>query len=160
MINAVNYQDGIDGQAGILSSISFLGFITLGVISGNSFSLIISLAFLGAILGFLFYNFPPAKIFMGDSGAYLIGFALTLLAIIFSTNILAGLLIVGLPLFDGIYSNARRMMKGRSIFLGDREHFYDRMINKGFSVKKTLFISAFAQVFFVIIGILLYITNR
>jgi UDP-GlcNAc:undecaprenyl-phosphate GlcNAc-1-phosphate transferase len=159
-INAVNYQDGIDGQAGILSLVSFVGFLVLSIISGNYFSLIISLAFLGAILGFLSYNFPPAKIFMGDSGAYFLGFGLATLSIFFSTNILSGLFIIGLPLFDGIYSNARRALRGKSIFLGDREHFYDRMINRGFSVRRTLFISASMQMFFVIIGIVLYIISR
>lgn len=158
-INAVNYQDGIDGQAGVLSLISLFGICVMSLLSANNFSLIISLSFLGAVLGFLLYNFPPAKIFMGDSGAYLLGFALALLLIIFSKNILSGLFVIGLPLFDGIYSNTRRALKGKAIFLGDREHIYDRMLNRGFSIKKTIFISCVAQVFFVIIGILLYIIN-
>lgn len=158
-INAVNYQDGIDGQAGVLSLLSFAGFAVLSIISGNYLSLIFSLLFIGTILGFLYYNLPPAKIFMGDSGAYLLGFALSALAIIFSKNILSGIFIFGLPLFDGIYSNVRRALKGKSIFLGDREHFYDRMINRGFSVRKTLFISSVLQVLFVVIGIFMYIIN-
>jgi len=158
-INAINYQDGIDGQAGFLSLISFLGFYILSIISGNGFALIISLSFIGAVFGFLLYNFPPARIFMGDSGAYLLGFALAVLSILFSKNILGPLFIVGLPLFDGIYSNIRRIFKGKSIFLGDREHFYDKMIDRGFSVKKTLFISSMMQLFFVIAGIFVYIIS-
>jgi len=159
LINAINYQDGMDGQAGFLSAISFLGFCILSFISGNPFSLAFSLVFLGAVLGFLIYNFPPAKIFMGDSGAYLIGFSLALLAMVFSTNVLSHLLIIGLPLFDGVYSNIRRLLKGKSIFLGDREHFYDKMLNKGFSVEKTLALSCTLQIFFVISGIFVYIIN-
>lgn len=157
LINAVNYQDGMDGQAGILVLISLIGFYFLSVISYNNFSAMISLVFTGAVLGFLIYNFPPAKIFMGDSGAYLLGFALVMLAIIFSENILSALFIVGVPLFDGVYSNLRRLLAGKSIFLGDRDHFYDRMLKGGFSAKKTLFISGVLQVIFVIIGISIYI---
>ncbi len=157
LINAVNYQDGMDGQAGFLVLISLLGFYFLSFISGNNFSSVVSLLFSGAVAGFLAYNFPPAKIFMGDSGAYLLGFILAVLAIIFSKDIAAHLFIIGLPLFDGVYSNIRRVFKGKSIFLGDREHFYDKMLNKGFSVKKTLFISCALQIIFVAIGVFLYI---
>jgi len=157
LINAVNYQDGMDGQAGVLFLISIIGFCVLGIISGNNFIFSVCLIFSGAVVGFLLYNFPPAKIFMGDSGAYLLGLALALLAIFFSKDIISHLFIIGLPLFDGVYSNLRRLLSGKSIFWGDREHFYDKMINKGFSVKKTLFISALLQLFFVAVGILAYI---
>lgn len=157
LINAMNYQDGMDGQAGSLFLISMAGFYALGIISGNSIVMMICLIFLGSVLGFLVYNFPPAKIFMGDSGAYLLGFVLAMSAIFFSKNIISGLFIIGLPLFDGVCINIKRLFKGKSIFLGDREHFYDKMIDRGFSVKKTLFISAALQIFFVATGILIYI---
>ncbi|GAI01961.1 unnamed protein product, partial [marine sediment metagenome] len=84
LINGVNYQDGMDGLVGGLTAISLIGFIVLSLISGNNLALILSLILLGAVLGFLIFNFPPAKIFMGDSGAYFLGFILTVLAIIFS----------------------------------------------------------------------------
>ena len=157
LINAVNYQDGIDAQAGILVFISLLGFSVLSLISADDFSLKISFIFAGAVLGFLIYNFPPAKIFMGDSGAYMLGFALAVLALIFSQNILSHLFIIGLPLVDGIYTNARRLLKSKSIFLGDRGHFYDKMIERGFSLRKTILISALFQAFFVITGIILFV---
>lgn len=158
-INAINYQDGMDGQAGFLSIISLFGFFVLSIMAGNSLAFIISISFIGAVFGFLFYNFPPAKIFMGDSGAYLLGGVLALLSFIFFNNIVSHLFVVGLPLFDGVYSNMRRLIRGKSIFLGDREHFYDRMIKRGFSVKKTLLISGLAQMGFVITGIFVYIIN-
>jgi UDP-GlcNAc:undecaprenyl-phosphate GlcNAc-1-phosphate transferase len=157
LINAVNYQDGMDGQAGILFLISVAGFYFLSAKSGDSFALLICLISFGAVLGFMAYNFPPAKIFMGDSGAYLLGIMLAALAMFFSENIVSHLLIIGLPLFDGVHINIKRLSKGKSIFLGDRQHFYDKMINKGFSVKKTLFISAGLQFIFVIAGILAYL---
>lgn len=157
LINAVNYQDGIDGQAGILFLISMVGFYILSLISGNSFALQICTIFLGAVAGFIVYNFPPAKIFMGDSGAYLLGFVLAMMAIFFSRNVAGHIFILGLPLFDGVYINLKRLLMGRSIFLGDRQHFYDKMIDRGFSVRKTVIVSAALQVVFVAAGILIYI---
>lgn len=157
MMNAINYQDGMDGQAGSLSFISFIGFFVLSILSSSGLGLVLSLTFIGVVLGFLVFNLPKAKVFMGDSGAYLLGFYLSVLAIIFFANhTLSVLLILGLPLFDGAFTNLRRVLKGKSIFLGDREHIYDKMLDKGFSVKKTLLISCAIQGLCIAIGILLY----
>ncbi|MBT9141292.1 MAG: putative undecaprenyl-phosphate N-acetylglucosaminyl 1-phosphate transferase [Dehalococcoidia bacterium] len=159
LINAVNYQDGIDGLAGGLVAISLTGFIISSVIFGNNLTLVISLILMGAVLGFLVFNFPPAKIFMGDSGAYFLGFILAVLAMIFSkpyniSSILGPIFIIGLPLFDGVFINVRRLFQKKSIFLGDRKHFYDRLLfQKGFSLKKTLLISYLIQVIFIGIGL-------
>ncbi len=161
VINSVNYQDGIDGLAGGLVFISLAGFFVLSVFLNNFFAIYISLIFLGVVLAFLVFNFPPAKIFMGDSGAYVLGFILAILAMVFSKpfNIYSALgpaFIIGLPIFDGIYTNIRRLLLGKSIFFGDRSHFYDKLIQKGFSVKKTLAICYSLQIVFVILGILIY----
>ncbi len=162
VINAVNYQDGMDGLAGGLVAISLAGFITLSIITGSYFAMVISIISLGAVLSFLIFNFPPAKVFMGDSGAYLLGFILAVLAIIFSKpyttySVLAPIFIIGLPIFDGVFTNVRRLVNGKSIFLGDRSHFYDRLMQRGFSVKKTLFICYFLQIALVLVGVLLYV---
>jgi len=161
LINAVNYQDGMDGLAGGVVAISLIGFIVLGAISGNSLTLIISLILLGAVLGFLIFNFPPAKIFMGDSGAYFLGFILAVMAMIFSKpfnfpSIFSPIFIIGLPLFDGVFTNIRRLCQKKSIFLGDRKHFYDRLYLKNFSVRKTILICYFIQVIFIVIGLLIF----
>jgi len=156
LINAINYQDGVDGLAGGLVSISLVGFIVLSFPS-YGFALVLLLA----VLGFLVFNFPPAKIFMGDSGAYYLGFMLAVFVMIFSksydfNNILALIFLLGLPLFDGVFTNIRRIVKRKSIFLGDREHFYDRMLKKGYSTRKTIFVSYSLQAVFVLIGLLIY----
>ncbi|KPJ56402.1 hypothetical protein AMJ49_04980 [Parcubacteria bacterium DG_74_2] len=161
-INAVNYQDGMDGLAGGLTAISLVGFIFLALISGNNFVLIFSLILLGAVLGFLVFNFPPAKIFMGDSGAYFLGFVLAVLAMLFSKpydplSILGPVFIVGLPIFDGIFTNIRRLFQKKSIFLGDRKHFYDKILQTGFSTKKTLLICYSIQAIFIIMGLIFYL---
>lgn len=153
LINAVNYQDGVDGLAGGLVSISLIGFVLLG----NNLALILLLV----VLGFLVFNFPPAKIFMGDSGSYYLGFMLAVLVMIFSKpynfyNIIALIFLLGIPLFDGVFTNIRRIVNRKSIFLGDRDHFYDRMLKKGFSVRKTILLSYFLQIIFVLIGLSIY----
>ena len=161
VINSVNYQDGMDGLAGGLVFISLLGFIFLSLIYGNNFTLVISVISLGAVASFLVFNFPPTKIFMGDSGAYLLGFILAVLAISFSKtyniySVLGPMLIIGMPIIDGVFTNIRRLAAGKSIFLGDRSHFYDNLLQKGFSTKKTLAICYFLQILLVLIGIVLY----
>ncbi|MEK7061870.1 MAG: MraY family glycosyltransferase [Patescibacteria group bacterium] len=160
-INSINYQDGMDGLAGGQVFISLLGFAFLSFILGNSFALLVSLIFLGSVLAFLIFNFPPAKVFMGDSGAYSLGFILAVLAMLFSKpfniySVLGPVLIIGLPIFDGVYANIRRLVAGKSIFLGDRSHFYDKLLQKGFSTKKTLAVCYFLQILLVLIGIVLY----
>src|SRR3989344_1928336 len=161
-INAVNYQDGMDGLGGGLVLISLLGFMILGVIVGNTFALSLSLISLGAAASFLIFNLPPAKIFMGDSGAYLLGFILAVIAILFSEpyniySVFGPIFVIGLPLFDGVYTNIRRLVKGKSIFHGDRSHFYDKLLQKGFSTKKTLAICCGLQVVFIVIGMIITI---
>jgi len=156
MINAVNYQDGMDGLAGSLVFISLIGFLFLG----NVLIISICLIILASITAFLVYNLPAAKVFMGDSGAYSLGFFLAAIAITFvkpyNLLIILGIIfIMGLPLFDGVYTNIRRLMAGKSIFLGDRYHFYDRLLQKGYSVQKTLFICCAIQSFSVVIGIII-----
>ena len=161
-INAVNYQDGMDGLAGGLAGISLGGFIILGITFNALLPLYISVLFLGTVLAFLCFNFPPAKVFMGDSGAYSLGFILAVLAMLFSKpyniySILGPLFIIGLPIFDGVFTNIRRLAAGRSIFLGDRYHFYDKLLQKGFSTKKTLTICYFIQTLLVFIGVSIYV---
>ena len=161
VVNSVNYQDGMDGLAGGLVLISLAGFLYLGLLYDVAFVVAISLAALGAVASFLVFNFPPAKIFMGDSGAYSLGFLLTAIAMLFSRpfnvySILGPLLIIGLPVVDGVFTNLRRIASGKSILLGDRSHFYDRLMQGGFSIKKTLFICYLLQAVLVVLGVVLY----
>lgn len=163
LINSINYEDGIDGLASGLVLISLIGFLVLSLYFGSSSALTVSLISLAAVFGFGVFNFPPAKIFMGDSGAYFLGFILSVLTMIFSkpyniSTFLGTIFILGLPVFEGIYTNLRRMIKRKSIFLGDRDHFYDKLIlEKKFSTKKTLLICYSIQVIFIIIGLAVYI---
>ncbi len=161
LINVVNYQDGMDGMAGGTTIISLIGFFFLSITLNSGLGLALSLVSITAVLGFFVFNFPPARIFMGDSGAYFLGFILSVLVMILLKpydllGALAMAFILGLPLFDGVYTNIRRLLNRKPIFLGDREHFYDKMLKKGFSARKTIFLSYLLQTMSVLIGLLIY----
>lgn len=160
-MNAVNMQDGIDGLAGGLVVISALGFGLLAYFSGSTWGLLLSLTLLGSVMGFLIYNFPPASVVMGDSGSHFLGFILAALAILFTSKpynlpLVSGpILIIGLPVFDAAYAVIRRSIRRKALFEGDRGHFYDRLMHKGFCLRKTLGICYLIQILFVTGGIIL-----
>ena len=158
-MNALNLQDGLDGLAAGMVAVSTAGFTVLSVLSGNNFGLILSLAGMGGALGFLVYNFNPASIFMGDNGSHFLGFFVAVLAIIFISRpydlrwFIGPVLIIGFPVFDCAWAIFRRIIKRKNIFKGDRGHLYDRMIQKGISVRGTVLLCYLIQVVFVAGGV-------
>ena len=143
-VNAFNLIDGIDW---LCSGISFLSIITLGFLSlifrTDSFSLYFILA--GAIAGFMVFNKPPAKIFLGDSGSQTLGFAVAVFPLIYEESLsfeynkmLIMLLIASIPLTDVIAATWRRIRDHRSIFSADRSHIHHKMLNVGFSRGATI----------------------
>ena len=162
-MNAINMQDGIDGLAGGLVAISAIGFTTLSIHTGNTLELVLSLSTLGAVLGFLIYNFHPASIFMGDNGSHLLGFMLALLAISSTAKpydlrwFIGPILIIGLPVFDAAWAVIRRLARRKPLFEGDRGHFYDRMMRRGLTVRQTVFVCYLLQAVFVSSGVAIVI---
>lgn len=158
-MNALNMNDGLDGLAAGMVAISTAGFAVLSILSGNNFGLILSLAGMGGALGFLIYNFHPASIFMGDNGSHFLGFLVAFLAIIFISRpydlkwFIGPILIIGLPVADCALSIIRRIIQRKNICQGDREHLYDRMIQKGISVRGTVLICYLIQLVFVAGGV-------
>lgn len=132
LVNAVNLLDGLDGLAGGVAAASALGFALLGT-DVRPFAL----ALVGSLTGFLWYNRPPARIYLGDAGAYLIGGALALAAAaaLRETRGVATWaavpLLVALPVFDTSVAIIRRRRAGRSIASGDRSHVYDQLVVRG-----------------------------
>ena len=162
-MNAINMQDGIDGLAGGLVAISAIGFTTLSIYTGNTLGLVLSLSTLGAVLGFLIYNFHPASIFMGDNGSHFLGFMLALLAISSTAKpydlrwFIGPILIIGLPVFDAAWAVIRRLARRKPLFEGDRGHFYDRMMRRGLTVRQTVFVCYLLQAVFVSSGVAIVI---
>ena len=145
--NAVNFIDGVDGLAG---SVVTVNAITLAIIAvtmspSSPISALIGFILAGAMLAFLTYNFNPAKIFMGDSGALFSGFLLAAISItgVMKTATIAILLpfvVLAVPIMDITFSSLRRISKGKSPFVADAEHIHHKLLHAGFSQKKTVFI--------------------
>lgn len=142
--NAVNLIDGLDGLAVGVSSIASIALLTLTLISENLNVAIITAAVAGAGFGFLPYNFNPAKIFMGDTGALFLGFILAcisvqgMLKMSAVITFAAPILILGLPIFDTIFAILRRVLTGHSPMQPDRGHLHHRLLDMGFSQRRVV----------------------
>jgi len=133
--NALNMIDGLDGLSagiGIIASIIF-GFVFL--MNGQYISAIVSYALVGALFGYLFFNFPPAKIFMGDSGSLLLGFILALLPIATApespNSLVLPVTMLIIPVLDVIAAIWRRSREKRNIFSPDRFHLHHKLLDLG-----------------------------
>ncbi len=135
--NAVNLSDGLDGLAAGISAITCAVIAVFAVHTGNGIMAVFMLALFGALSGFLFFNFNPAKIFMGDCGSLFIGFVIASTSVVCATEsaALVGLalpaLALGIPIFDTLFSMVRRFLERRSIFAPDRGHFHHRLVELG-----------------------------
>lgn len=151
--NAVNLIDGMDGLAAGVSAISALTIwsVALGDSISRPYAALMAAVVAGALLGFLRWNFNPARIFLGDSGAYLTGFILAAISItgvikgaaaatvIVPTSLLV-VFILFFPLLDTSWAIVRRMAKGVSIFSPDRQHIHHRLLDQGLDQKKVAYI--------------------
>ncbi len=147
IINAFNLIDGVDGLAGGLGLISSLVFGIFFYVNGNIAYAVLAFSFAGSTMAFLFYNFHPAKIFMGDTGSLMVGLVNSILAIKFietgssytahpvSAAPAVGFAILLLPLMDTLRVFAIRIMKKRSPFSPDRNHIHHLLLNRGFNHK-------------------------
>jgi UDP-GlcNAc:undecaprenyl-phosphate GlcNAc-1-phosphate transferase len=144
--NSVNLIDGLDGLAAGVSAIMSVSLVFISMRVGEYSIGIIGIALMGACMGFLPFNFNPAKIFMGDTGATFLGFILATVSIqgAFKSYAIISfavpLLILGLPLFDASFAILRRLFTGKGIMTADRGHLHHRLIDMGFSQKQTVFI--------------------
>jgi UDP-GlcNAc:undecaprenyl-phosphate/decaprenyl-phosphate GlcNAc-1-phosphate transferase len=132
LVNAINLLDGLDGLATGVSLVSAAGFALLG---GEGRAL--ALALVGALAAFLLFNRPPARIYLGDGGAYLLGTALAMVAAaalregeaLVAWPVIG--LLVGVPLSDTLIAIVRRVRAHRPLFTGDRSHVYDQLVDRG-----------------------------
>lgn len=146
VVNAFNLIDGLDGLAGGTSVITLVAFGMLAWHTDNREVLALSAALLGALLGFLKYNFFPARIFMGDAGSLVVGFVVAFLAIFLTQNgsgtvePVVPLLVVGLPVADAVWVMGSRLLAGQSPFSPDRRHVHHKFLSLGFEHRYTVII--------------------
>ena len=145
--NAFNFIDGVDGLAGSVVTVNAvtLAIIAVALTPPSPISALIAFILAGSMLAFLTYNFNPAKIFMGDSGALFSGFLLAAVSVagVMKAATLAILLpfvVLAVPIMDITYSSLRRICKGQSPFVADAEHIHHKLLHAGFSQKKTVVI--------------------
>lgn len=145
--NALNFIDGVDGLAGSVTTVNAitLAIIAVAMTPPNPIIALVGFILAGSMLAFLTYNFNPAKIFMGDSGALFSGFLLATISITgimkaATFAILLPFVVLAVPIMDITYSSLRRISKGKSPFVADAEHIHHKLLHAGFSQKKTVVI--------------------
>lgn len=162
IMNLINLIDGLDGLAGGIGLMLMALLAYLAYEGGVAISLILALGMIGSILGFLFHNFPPAKVYMGDSGAYLLGFVIAALSLINSekgtivATLIAPVLALALPIADVAYAMVRRSIKGLPIFRPDQGHIHHRLMKSGLSRQKTVIFLYSISLFALLGGLLAY----
>jgi UDP-GlcNAc:undecaprenyl-phosphate GlcNAc-1-phosphate transferase len=131
LINTVNWLDGQDGLAAGVGTIAAILFAWHGIRLGQEAVAAFPLALAGALLGFLTFNFAPARIFLGSAGAFVLGYNLATLAILSPAKIATALLVLAVPILDGLWRVIDRLRHGRSPFFGDRGHLHLRLADMG-----------------------------
>ncbi|MBX3175989.1 MAG: undecaprenyl/decaprenyl-phosphate alpha-N-acetylglucosaminyl 1-phosphate transferase [Candidatus Hydrogenedentes bacterium] len=139
LINAFNLIDGIDGLASGIAFVGALSLVALSLIQGNAFITLAGAALAGGVLAFLLFNFPPARMFLGDTGSMFLGYALATMSLVGAQKspaaiiLVAPVLALSFPIFETLVSIIRRYLRGVPIFMGDNHHTHHRLLSKGYS---------------------------
>lgn len=148
--NSINLIDGLDGLSSGISVISAISLLIIFLLNGSAMvPIILITALAGALVGFLPFNFAPAKTFIGDTGSNFLGYTISIIAILGMAKtytlavIILPLIVLGLPIFDTLWAIIRRLIKGKSIkaiFKADKGHLHHRIVVRGFSQKQAVLI--------------------
>lgn len=168
--NAYNLIDGADGLAGAIGLLSLVFFGIWFYDVGNKSMSLISFCFAGSVVAFLFFNWQPSRIFMGDTGALMVGIVLSYLAIHFinenaglpgghpakfEASVATAVCVLIIPIFDTFRVILLRIRKMQSPFRADRNHIHHQLLNLGFSHARTVLILAGINIFFIFLALLL-----
>jgi UDP-GlcNAc:undecaprenyl-phosphate GlcNAc-1-phosphate transferase len=165
--NSLNLLDGLDGLCAGVTAIITTAMLLLAIHLAtwgaskiaDPVRIIICLALVGGVCGFLPFNRYPAKIFMGDAGSMLLGFVIAAIMILFAEEIprwwMASVVVFGLPILDTAVALVRRLINRRPLFVSDRGHIYDQMIDRGIPLKKTVAICYLLAALYAAIGLIM-----
>lgn len=165
-MNCINFIDGLDGLAGGISSIYFLTIGIIGTMQGKfGLDFVLTYVMLGSCLGFLLHNFYPAKIFMGNSGSFFLGFTISIIALlgfknVTMTSFIIPLIILAIPILDTLFAILRRVLKGEGITTGDQCHIHHQLLKKNFSVKQAVLIIYLIDILFAASSIVYFLKDR
>ncbi|WP_462410965.1 glycosyltransferase family 4 protein [Neobacillus sp. Marseille-QA0830] len=157
--NAINLIDGLDGLAAGVSSIALITITGIAFIQGNLFVVAVGLIVLTSTLGFLIYNFHPAKIFMGDTGALFLGYIISVLSLLGFKNItfisfVIPVIILGVPISDTIFALLRRVIQKKPLLAPDKSHLHHCLLRMGYSHRQTVLIIYAMAAFFGLVAII------
>ncbi len=141
--NAINLIDGLDGLAAGVSSIALISISGMAIVMGDVYVMTIGFILLVSTLGFLFYNFYPAKIFMGDTGALFLGYMIAVLSLLGFKNVafisfIIPVIILGVPMTDTIFAIVRRLVKKAPLSAPDKSHLHHCFLDLGYTHKQTV----------------------
>lgn len=153
LINTMNFLDGLDGLAGGVSAIAGLVIFFLSLSLGQTASALLAIIFSGCVLGFIPWNFNPAKIFMGDSGSMFLGFMLGVLSVISGGKVATAFLVLGIPVLDVGWVAFRRLMSGQSPFQADKYHLHHRLITAGLTQRQAVIMLYLVSAIFGVVAI-------
>lgn len=158
--NAINLIDGLDGLAAGVSSIALITISGMAILFGNPFVVIIASIVLASTLGFLVFNFHPAKIFMGDTGALFLGFMISVLSLLgFKTSafisLILPIIILGVPISDTFFAILRRIVNKKPLMAPDKSHLHHCLLGLGFTHRQTVLIIYAMAAFFGLVAVIL-----
>ncbi len=165
IINAVNLIDGLDGLAAGISIIAAITMAIVGYASGQAAMASMAMILIGATLGFLRYNFHPAKIFMGDTGSMFLGYSLAVFAVLgvaksFTLlSLVTPILVLAIPILDTLFAIIRRKMNHKPIFKPDKHHLHHCLLNYGFSHRDTVLIIYAVSAILALCGLIMTYLN-
>lgn len=163
--NAINFIDGLDGLAAGVAMISSLSLLFIAIYLNQPQTIVLAAGLAGATMGFLPFNFNPAKIFMGETGSAFLGFTLGTISIMglvksyTAIAIVVPLVVLGLPVFDTAFAIIRRILNGKSPMEADRGHLHHRLVDSGLSQKQSVIILYIVSAFLGLAGIVLIETG-
>jgi UDP-GlcNAc:undecaprenyl-phosphate/decaprenyl-phosphate GlcNAc-1-phosphate transferase len=158
--NAMNLIDGLDGLASGVACIASFALFLISLSLGNYMAALILLMVCGSLVAFLFYNFYPAKIFMGDSGSLFLGYLLAIVSLselkqVTFVTLIVPILILGVPISDTIYAMIRRKLNNQPISCPDKNHLHHRLLKLGLTHKQTVLTIYLISFIFSLLAILL-----
>ena len=165
-INALNWFDGIPGQVSLLSVIAFLTIGLLAILRGDVTDpaqqelALIAFLLAGIALGGLFFDFPPAKVLMGDTGAMFFGLLLGTLTIYAGGKVATAFLVLGVPLIDSMIVTTRRVLRGQSALHGGQDHLHHLLLRRGWSARHVILLTALLGTAFGVTALFLTTTGK